>query len=720
MMSNPGTPHAAIRNDPASILSGFFLHPASFGLFTTGLTVLGAGTSLLAPLLLDPAGFGAFVLVSTVFQVLATCDLGMSQLADRRMVQSADAPSQQANTQEDILALRWLAALVIGAVIAPLAVLASWWTQALPPLATGCAIAAAAAFMANNGLVSLYRTNGQPQAFIRTALLMQFGMTLPRLGGLMLGGVNGCFAALAVWYLGLAAFFMRPQPLRGAHLLETLKSGLPLFAFNGLWLVYLVAGRWISWILSASETEFGLLAFGSSFVLIGTGLIANISQMRYPLILRAASQSMAQASRMMARDLLILNLLVATVTGVAIAYADPLIERMFPRYYPALAASLVVSLSGLPLALVGWTLPLTMSLSRHILRDAAMLFGPALLFFVPMMALGQRFGGIEGQAWALVANAALLAAVQLALLGRIGVFSRIACFNALLMMGLLLFMMAAGVVRARAEPVKPYHLSDTSVLTFEDDFKTLNLWDGQKGQWLPHFPDGRRTIVTNKEREFYIDPRDEEPLKRYNPFSLVDGLSITARPIQRQDKRLAMGLDYASGMLYSHPDFQQTYGYFEIRAKMPRGRGLWPAFWLVPADESWPPEIDIFEVHGHLLEGYWATAHITPPANQFRHLWQDNLSKTSQFRIHTPDLSLDFHDYGVEWNPKEIIWTFDGQQVAHIPTPSEMHKPMSMIVNLAVGGTWPGHPDASTPFPSALQVQHIRVYQMNTDREVSQ
>ena len=718
-MSALGTPQAATGQGAAPILSGWLLNPAVFGLFTTILTVAGAGTSLLAPVLLDPAGFGAFALVSTLFQVLAACDLGMSQLADRRMAYNGSGPLAHNSGQDDILALRWLVALVIAGLVAPLAVAWVWWSKALPPLATGCAIVAAAAFMANNGLVSLYRTGGQPQAFIRTALLMQFGMVLPRLGGLILGGVSGCFAALAVWYLGLAGMVLRPRPLRLKGLSATLKAGLPLFAFNGLWLAYLAAGRWISWSLSASETEFGLLAFGSSFVLIGTGLIANISQIRYPQILRAASRSLPLASRMMARDLMLLSLLVAGVTGVAIAYADPLIGYLFPSYYPALAASLAVSLSGLPLALVGWTLPLTMSLSRHILRDAGLLFGPVLITLLPMMGLGQYLGGIEGQAWALVVNAALLAGVQLVLLERIGVFSRALCLNALILTGLLLLMMAACVSHARAEPAKPYHRPENSTLSFEETFKTLDLWDGQKGRWLPHFPDGRRTIVTNHEREFYIGPNDADPLSRFNPFSAGDGLTITAHRLPAQDKPLASGLDYTSGMLDSHPAFSQTYGYFEIRAKMPRGRGLWPAFWLAPADQSWPPEIDVFEVHGHLLQGYWATVHMTPEANAFTHRRPDKPSKTTQFRIHTPDLSLDFHDYGVAWTAKEIIWTFDGQQVAHIPTPSELHKPMVLIVNLAVGGIWPGYPDAATPFPSALQVQHIRVYQFNTDKGVT-
>jgi beta-glucanase (GH16 family) len=148
---------------------------------------------------------------------------------------------------------------------------------------------------------------------------------------------------------------------------------------------------------------------------------------------------------------------------------------------------------------------------------------------------------------------------------------------------------------------------------------------------------------------------------------------------------------------------------------VPKGRGLWPAFWLAPADQTWPPEIDVFEVHGDRLEGYWATVHQQPDPNRFTLRWQDHFSQSNQFRIPTPDLSLDFHDYGVEWGPYDIIWTFDGQQVAKARTPPDAHKPMMLILNLAVGGRWPGAPDSSTHFPATLQVQHIRVYHLNPD-----
>jgi beta-glucanase (GH16 family) len=74
------------------------------------------------------------------------------------------------------------------------------------------------------------------------------------------------------------------------------------------------------------------------------------------------------------------------------------------------------------------------------------------------------------------------------------------------------------------------------------------------------------------------------------------------------------------------------------------------------------------------------------------------------------DLTADFHEYGVEWTAKELIYTFDGRQVAKIGTPPDAHKPMYMLINLAVGGKWPELPDASTRWPARLEVDWVRVY----------
>ena len=117
------------------------------------------------------------------------------------------------------------------------------------------------------------------------------------------------------------------------------------------------------------------------------------------------------------------------------------------------------------------------------------------------------------------------------------------------------------------------------------------------------------------------------------------------------------------------------------------------------------------EAHGHMLGGYWATIH-----------WREGAGAPQEkgFRILTPDLGEDFHDFGVEWGPERIIWTFDGRVTATAPTPPSMTKPMYLIVNLAVGGKWPGDPDASTIFPASLHVQRIRAWRLESKQELSQ
>jgi beta-glucanase (GH16 family) len=78
--------------------------------------------------------------------------------------------------------------------------------------------------------------------------------------------------------------------------------------------------------------------------------------------------------------------------------------------------------------------------------------------------------------------------------------------------------------------------------------------------------------------------------------------------------------------------------------------------------------------------------------------------------VETPDLPEDFHVYAVKWTAEEITWYFDGRQVASAQTPADMHKPMYLLINLAVGG-WAQSPDASTLFPAEFRINWIRVFQ---------
>ena len=151
---------------------------------------------------------------------------------------------------------------------------------------------------------------------------------------------------------------------------------------------------------------------------------------------------------------------------------------------------------------------------------------------------------------------------------------------------------------------------------------------------------------------------------------------------------------YMSGVITTQPSFSQTYGYFEMRAKLPRGKGLWPAFWLLPLDQSWPPEIDVMESIGDPSQVY-VTTH----------------SKTTKAPGFEPKIAPDeFHTFAVSWDASDVIWYIDGKEVGRHATPADMHKPMFMLANLAVGGNWPGRPDASTRFPATYEIDYIRAY----------
>ena len=111
-------------------------------------------------------------------------------------------------------------------------------------------------------------------------------------------------------------------------------------------------------------------------------------------------------------------------------------------------------------------------------------------------------------------------------------------------------------------------------------------------------------------------------------------------------------------MITTLHSFSQRYGYFEMRAKLPRGKGIWPAFWLLPQDLSWPPEIDIMESIGDPNTVY-VTAHSTT-------------KKAEGIKVGVKGDG--FHTFAVAWDPKLIVWYVDGAEVGRQPTPADMNK----------------------------------------------
>jgi beta-glucanase (GH16 family) len=200
-----------------------------------------------------------------------------------------------------------------------------------------------------------------------------------------------------------------------------------------------------------------------------------------------------------------------------------------------------------------------------------------------------------------------------------------------------------------------------------------------------------------------------------SPFSVSNGvLSITASPMSQAAKATLpsdMQRTYLSGALNTYP-FSQTYGYFEILAKVPRGQGLWPAFWLLAVSDNWPPEIDAPEVLGDNVGTAYFSLHTTDKSWVASQPGSYNGSSTTDAATPGEDLSQGFHYYGVDWGPSQITFYIDRRAVATRPTPSDMHQPMYLIANLAVGGTgtWPGPPNASTTFPASLQIIDIEIW----------
>jgi len=245
--------------------------------------------------------------------------------------------------------------------------------------------------------------------------------------------------------------------------------------------------------------------------------------------------------------------------------------------------------------------------------------------------------------------------------------------------------------------------------TFLDSFDSLDL---EAGPWTPHFAHAKygtwqsRTLEGNLEEQIYVDEaysgRDDAALG-LDPHQIADGvLRLTA---DRTPANRAKALDpfaYTSGMISSHRHFTQKYGYFEISARVPQGRGLWPAFWLLRAG-MWPPEIDVMEVLGHDTGTLYTTVHWT----------QNGRHAQSGCEIGLKDASQEFHLFGVLWTNEMIVHYVDRKPVAVIETKPELDGPMYMLANLAVGGRWPGSPDAATPFPASYEIDWIAAYQLD-------
>ena len=244
-------------------------------------------------------------------------------------------------------------------------------------------------------------------------------------------------------------------------------------------------------------------------------------------------------------------------------------------------------------------------------------------------------------------------------------------------------------------------------LTWADDF------DG---------PSGRAPDASKWKHDVGGDGWGNQELQHYTSSTrnaALDGggnLVITAREERPSGSSCWYGTcKYSSARLITQGKFDQAYGRFEARMKLPKGQGMWPAFWMLGADydtKGWPDcgEIDVMENVGAEPSTSYGTLHGPGYSDE-------NGPGGSTTLPDGAPLSGAFHTYAVDWTAESIRWSLDGrvyltQTRKNIPAgaPWVFDHKFFMLLNLAVGGTWPGSPDSSTHFPQELTVDYVHVF----------
>lgn len=209
-------------------------------------------------------------------------------------------------------------------------------------------------------------------------------------------------------------------------------------------------------------------------------------------------------------------------------------------------------------------------------------------------------------------------------------------------------------------------------------------------------------FVRNKEAQYYTADRRENA--RVENGKLV----IEARKDDFE------GHPVSSASLTTQGHASWTYGRIEVRAKIPTGKGTWPAIWMLGDDhaDGWPKcgEIDILENVGFDPNEAVFTVHSTKPDGTGHAAWGESTT--------VPNLPAAYHVYAVEWSASAIVWSMDGKTV-HVYSKADPHgvawvfdKPQYLLLNLAVGGAWGGQQGIDdTIFPARYEIDYVRVYQ---------
>lgn len=265
------------------------------------------------------------------------------------------------------------------------------------------------------------------------------------------------------------------------------------------------------------------------------------------------------------------------------------------------------------------------------------------------------------------------------------------------------FLLIAVLVISSCDTEETQTVATFKELVMADEFDT----DGapNSGIWNYDIGDGTANGLPagwgNGELQYYTDRSDN--------VTVQNGLLI----ITAKEESFGNS-NYTSARLLTKGKFEQTYGRFEARIRLPNGKGLWPAFWLLGDDsngaEIWPQigEIDIMEYVGDEPSTVFGTVH--GPG------YSGGESISKSYKLDNDRFDNGFHIFGVEWGPDYINWYVDDvlyNQLTPEDVPGEWvfnRGPFYIILNVAVGGALPGSPNEETVFPQTMLVDYVRVY----------
>ncbi|MFN1834199.1 family 16 glycosylhydrolase [Balneola sp. MJW-20] len=239
-------------------------------------------------------------------------------------------------------------------------------------------------------------------------------------------------------------------------------------------------------------------------------------------------------------------------------------------------------------------------------------------------------------------------------------------------------------------------------LVWNDEFDQNSLdessWEYMNGNGSEYGLDG----WGNNELQYYTN--------NSRNIKVEDGLLV----ITALNEKLGNN-NYTSARIRTKGLVDRKFGIIEARMKLPKGQGIWPAFWMLPTENvygGWPSsgEIDIMELVGHEPDVVHGTVH-------YGQRYPNNSKTGRPYRIEQGDFSDDFHVFRIVWEENVIRWFVD-ETLYYSITPSTLspenwpfNEDFHLLLNVAVGGDWPGNPDETTSFPQKLQVDYVRWYQ---------